>query len=257
MSIADWKSSNYLSIGYLFQTAAYENAYEEEHGVDVEDRWILRLGKSEEEAGKFEPWHLTAEDFAEDFAGYLACLRLSNLVDAVEERMSKTKGQVRAIRKVQKETAKALAKEQEKLRKAIEKAAAKIIKEQEKQRIKAEAKAERELNKRIKKMGGLIGTVNPDDLPTGITPNTKEETCTSTSKTNEAHSGLLASTNQSSTDKDLSPSLTTPVPEMPPVESTTSTEETTKPVVGTTLTVLSFEEEKPKFRTFDLPMEKK
>ena len=257
MSIADWKSSNYLSIGYLFQTAAYENAYEEEHGVDVEDRWILRLGKSEEEAGKFEPWHLTAEDFAEDFAGYLACLRLSNLVDAVEERMSKAKGQVRAIRKVQKETAKALAKEQEKLRKAIEKAAAKIIKEQEKQRIKAEAKAERELNKRIKKMGGLIGTVNPDDLPTGITPNTKEETCTSTSKTNEAHSGLLASTNQSSTDKDLSPSLTTPVPEMPPVESTTSTEETTKPVVGTTLTVLSFEEEKPKFRTFDLPMEKK
>jgi hypothetical protein len=255
MSIADWKSSNYLSIGYLFQTAAYENAYEEEHGVDVEDRWILRLGKSEEEAGKFEPWHLTAEDFAEDFAGYLACLRLSNLVDAVEERMSKAKGQVRAIRKVQKETAKALAKEQEKLRKAIEKAAAKVIKEQEKQRIKAEAKAERELNKRIKKMGGLIGTVNPDDLPAGCTPEL-EETCTSTSKANEEHSGPLAFTSQSSTDKYLSPSLTTPVPEMPPVESTTSTEETTKPVVGA-LIVLSFEEEKPKFKTFDLPMEKK
>jgi hypothetical protein len=170
--------------------------------------------------------------------------------------MSKTKGQVRAIRKVQKETAKALAKEQEKLRKAIEKAAAKVIKEQEKQRIKAEAKAERELNKRIKKMGGLIGTVNPDDLPAGCTPEL-EETCTSTSKANEEHSGPLAFTSQSSTDKYLSPSLTTPVPEMPPVESTTSTEETTKPVVGTTLTVLSFEEEKPKFRTFDLPMEKK
>jgi hypothetical protein len=150
MSIADWKSSNYLSIGYLFQTAAYENAYEEENGVDVEDRWILRLGKSEEEAGKFEPWHLTAEDFAEDFAGYLACLTLSNLVDSVEERMKAAKGQVRAIRKVQKETAKALAKEQEKLAKALAKAEAKRLKEIEKHKIREEAKAAREVLKAAK-----------------------------------------------------------------------------------------------------------
>ena len=150
MSIADWKSSNYLSIGYLFQTAAYENAYEEENGVDVEDRWILRLGKSEEEAGKFEPWHLTAEDFAEDFAGYLACLTLSNLVDSVEERMKAAKGQVRAIRKVKKETAKALAKEQEKLAKALAKAEAKRLKEIEKHKIREEAKAAREVLKAAK-----------------------------------------------------------------------------------------------------------
>jgi hypothetical protein len=150
MSIVDWKSSNYLSIGYLFQTAAYENAYEEEHGVDVEDRWILRLGKSEEEAGRFEPWHLTTEDFAEDFAGYLACLSLSNLVDSVEERMKKAKGQVRAIRKVQKETAKALAAEQAKLAKALEKAAAKVVREEEKAKIKILAKEARDAAKQAK-----------------------------------------------------------------------------------------------------------
>ena len=171
MSLIDWKSSNYLKIEYLFQVAAYKHAKHEEFpNLHIEDTWILRLGKSEEEAGKFEPWHMSEEEDPEDFSGFLACLTLTRIVDSVEERMKTRKAGIRGIKKQQRETAKALAKEQEKLRKAIEKAAAKVIKEQEKQRIKAEAKAERELNKRIKKMGGVVGTVNADDLPRGCTP---------------------------------------------------------------------------------------
>jgi len=165
LSIADWKSSNYLSISYLFQTAAYENAYEEEMEVDVVDRWVLRLGKSEEEAGKFEPWHLTAEDYAEDFAGYLACLSLSNLVDSVEERMKQAKGRIRAVKKVQKETMKALQKEQEKLQKAMDKAETKVAKEAEKVRVKAEAKAARERLKAEKKSAILVEVEAPCKLP--------------------------------------------------------------------------------------------
>jgi len=150
MSLIDWKSSNYLKIEYLFQVAAYKHAKHEEFpNLHIEDTWILRLGKSEEEAGKFEPWHMSEEEDPEDFSGFLACLTLTRIVDSVEERMKTRKVGIRGIKKQQRETAKALAKEQEKLRKAIEKAAAKVIKEQEKQRIKAEAKAERELNKRI------------------------------------------------------------------------------------------------------------
>jgi hypothetical protein len=202
LSIADWKSSNYLSISYLFQTAAYEAFYEEEMEVDVEDRWVLRLGKSEEEAGKFEPWHLTAEDFAEDFAGYLACLSLSNLVDSVEERMKKAKGTIRAIKKVQKETAKALAKEQAKLQKAMDKAAAKIAKEAEKVRVKAEAKAAREVLKK-EKLCTSISSLKKDSTPLDTTvPPPVCETLSS------------------------SPSLTTEEWKKPHTESTSSTVET-------------------------------
>jgi hypothetical protein len=117
----------------------------------VLDRWILRLGKSEEEAGKFEPWILSANTFEEDFNAYLACLSLTRLVDSVEERMKSQKSTIRAVKKEQRETAKALAREQEKLQKALDKAAAKVAKEAEKLKAKAEAKAERERLKAEKK----------------------------------------------------------------------------------------------------------
>ena len=118
--------------------------------------------------------------------------------------MKSQRNNIKTIKKEQKEAAKA----QEKLDKVEAKAEAKRLREEEKAKIKAEAKAERELNKRIKKMGGLIGTVNPDDLPRGMMPTTEDTT-------------FLGG------------------------------------VTTCTSTSLSFEEEKPKFRTFDLPMEKK
>lgn len=141
LTIADWKTSNYLYLEYVFQTAAYEGFYEEEFGVDVEDRWVLRLGKDD---GEFEAWHLPAEDFADDFAGFLACLHLLRIVDSIDVRIKGRKQLVKAAKKAARAVQKAAEKAAEKVRKAEEKAAAKLVREAEKARIKAEAKAERE-----------------------------------------------------------------------------------------------------------------
>jgi hypothetical protein len=86
LSLIDWKSSNQLSVQYLYQTAAYQFAIMEETGEEIRSRWILRLGK---EDGKFESWYET--DFTQDFAGYLACLKLQRIHRAVEKRMSDQK----------------------------------------------------------------------------------------------------------------------------------------------------------------------
>jgi hypothetical protein len=110
----------------------------------ITDRFVLRLGKSEEEAGKFESWHAGPEDFKTDLDAFLACLALTRLVDKVSERMKAQKSGIRAVKKEQRETAKALKKEADKLQKAIEKAEKKRMREEEKVKVKAEAKAERE-----------------------------------------------------------------------------------------------------------------
>jgi len=86
LSLIDWKTSNQLSVQYLYQTAAYQQAITEETGEDIKSRWILRLGK---EDGKFEPWYET--NFDQDFAGYLACLDLYRAHRAVEKRMAEAK----------------------------------------------------------------------------------------------------------------------------------------------------------------------
>ena len=147
LSIIDWKSSNFLYIEYLFQTAAYEAAEREELGLDIRDRWVLRLGK---EDGKFETWHLTDEDFEEDFAGFLACLALYRLVHSVEERMHIKKVTLRAAKKEAKATAKAIKIAEEKAAKAIAKAEKKLAREQEKAAIKAAAETARAAKKKAR-----------------------------------------------------------------------------------------------------------
>jgi hypothetical protein len=203
LSLIDWKSSNHLKIEYLFQTASYKHAKMEEFPtLLIEDTWILRLGKSEEEAGKFEPWHMSPDEHDEDFAGFLACLALIRLVDKVKERMSQQKSGIRAVKKEQRETAKALAKEQAKLQKAMDKAAAKIAKEAEKVRVKAEAKAAREVLKK-EKLCTSISSLKKDSTPLDTTvPPPVCETLSS------------------------SPSLTTEEWKKPHTESTSSTVET-------------------------------
>ena len=158
LSIADWKSSNYLYLEFLFQTAAYEGAYEEEFGIDVKDRWILRLGK---EDGEFEPWHLTAEDFPADYAGYLECLALYRKVELVEERMKAQKKVKRDIKKTQKAEEKTKRETAERDRKAKEKAEKKATREVEKARVKAEAKTVREAEKAAAKAAKLAPKVMP------------------------------------------------------------------------------------------------
>lgn len=148
LSIIDWKSSNHLRLEYLFQTAAYEGFHEEEYGSAIVDRWVNRLGK---EDGEFEAWHLEAEDFKEDYDGFLACLALKKLVDSVEERMKTKKMSIKSAKKAAKVAAQEIAKAAAKADKAKQKAEEKAKKAEEKARIKAEAKANREAEKAVKK----------------------------------------------------------------------------------------------------------
>ena len=103
LSLADWKSSNALHIEYLFQTAAYEQAIEEEWKVDIIDRWVLRLDKT---TGKFDPWHLEAETFDRDFAGFITCLEAVRTVKDVKARMKEGSDAVKARDKTVKKAAK-------------------------------------------------------------------------------------------------------------------------------------------------------
>lgn len=110
VSLVDWKSSNYLYIEYLFQTAAYQQAVEEESAVTgdeqtqhIEDRWIIRLGKDD---GEFEPWHIGNENFKQDWEGFLGCLKLHNTRDAVEARMKQHKDNLKAEKKAAKDAEK-------------------------------------------------------------------------------------------------------------------------------------------------------
>jgi hypothetical protein len=137
LSLTDWKSSNYLYDEYRFQTAAYEHAHEEEFGVNIEDRWVLRLGKDD---GKFEPWHIGNEDFELDFQTYLDCLALHRHVRTVRERGQERRASLRAAKKAERDAAKAVAKAAEKEAKAQAKAEAKAHKLAEKEAAKAAKK---------------------------------------------------------------------------------------------------------------------
>jgi len=108
------------------------------------DRWVLRLGKSGTEAGKFAPWFLPSNTFEQDLEGFLVALRLTKLVEATKERMSIQKSNVRGIKKQQKTEQKEIAKMKAKVEKEEAKAKLKLERAAEKERIKAEAKKNRE-----------------------------------------------------------------------------------------------------------------
>jgi hypothetical protein len=86
LTLVDWKTSNYLYIEYLFQTAAYQQAYQEETGRTIVDRWIIRLGKDDAE---FDPWHVSGEIlFQQDFKGFRNALALYRSVHEVKDRIA-------------------------------------------------------------------------------------------------------------------------------------------------------------------------
>ena len=138
----------------------------------VVDRWILRLGKNAEEAGKFAPWFLPSSTFKQDLEGFLGCLSLVKLHEAVKERMSTQAKGVRAAKKLQREAQKALDKAETKAKRAQEKAQLELDRAAEKERIKADAKRAREEAKQN------VGRPKPDnEVPrqTEDTPNATME----------------------------------------------------------------------------------
>jgi hypothetical protein len=85
-SITDWKSSNNLRVSYIFQVAAYRQAYQEETGEQIDDTWILRLDK---ETADFDPWFIPGEElFQEGLKGFLNCLETCRSITRAEDRVS-------------------------------------------------------------------------------------------------------------------------------------------------------------------------
>jgi hypothetical protein len=97
LTLVDWKTSNYLYLEYLLQTAAYQHAHQEETSDHIEDRWIIRLGKDDAE---FDPWHMEGDElFAQDFRAFLNALALYRSVDALKDRLSVMQAAKTAIKR--------------------------------------------------------------------------------------------------------------------------------------------------------------
>ncbi len=96
LTLVDWKTSNYLYIEYLLQTAAYQHAHEEETGETIEDRWVIRLGKEDAE---FDPWHVDGRTlYEQDFTGFLACLALCRITEGIRGRIQATEDTKKAAK---------------------------------------------------------------------------------------------------------------------------------------------------------------
>ena len=94
LSLVDFKSSNFLYVNYLMQTAGYVAALHEEWEFSgtilrpIEDRWLIRMAKKPEDSPKlFETWHMGIEDFDRDFAAFLVCLDLTRTMKDLQARM--------------------------------------------------------------------------------------------------------------------------------------------------------------------------
>lgn len=64
LAIPDWKTSKELHSSYAYQTAAYLRALEEELGVKIPHRWLIRIDK---ENGSVEPRLLPEDTIAKDY----------------------------------------------------------------------------------------------------------------------------------------------------------------------------------------------
>ena len=119
LSISDWKTSNGLYPEYRLQTAAYQQAHEEESGEAVADRWIIRLDKV---TAKFEAWHLEAEAFPGDFKAFLDALDLTRSIRTIKADIDARKDVQRTENKRVREEAKKLKEEAIAVEKAAKKA---------------------------------------------------------------------------------------------------------------------------------------
>lgn len=103
-TISDWKTSNYLYIEFILQTAAYKSAYEEETGETIEDIWVIRLDK---QTAQFDPWHVRSELAEIGWTAFLKALDLKREMDLVEEEVQLMKDDKINARKIEKAEKKA------------------------------------------------------------------------------------------------------------------------------------------------------
>jgi hypothetical protein len=135
LTVSDWKTSNYLYMEFLMQTAAYQQAYNEEQAylaklehrafTPVEDRWVIRVGKDD---AKFEAWHLEADEFGDHFDCFQHALKLSRSVKRIQEIIKEKKDVARAEKKRVREAEKKAAEEKKIAEREEKKALAKVAK---------------------------------------------------------------------------------------------------------------------------------
>lgn len=82
LSIVDWKSSKAVYPEYRLQLAAYAQAYEEESGKKIHNRYIIRLGKDD---GEFEEVCYTAKEQKKDFAAFAGAIKIQNRLAELEK----------------------------------------------------------------------------------------------------------------------------------------------------------------------------
>jgi hypothetical protein len=92
LTLLDFKTANALYPSFLFQTAIYAEAYQEENPTEkIERRFVLRLGKDD---GEFESWHAAGDElFRDDRDGFLNALALYRSLHKIETRISDSKEQ--------------------------------------------------------------------------------------------------------------------------------------------------------------------
>ena len=100
LTLVDWKTSNYLYLEFKMQVSAYQRAWEEENGEIIEDIWILRLGK---DTAEFDPWHITSDEFFENWEGFEAALSLYHAVNTIKNRMTQVQGTKRLQAKAERD----------------------------------------------------------------------------------------------------------------------------------------------------------
>ena len=104
LSVIDHKTSNYIYLEYLLQTAIYQQAHEEETGDVIDDRWINRYGKTDAD---FESWHAEGrEAFEDDRDGFLNALALVKSIAKIKARIDGIKDVKKDHERAQKKLAK-------------------------------------------------------------------------------------------------------------------------------------------------------
>ena len=102
-TLIDWKTSNYLYVEFILQTAAYMQAYEEEMSEMIEDIWIIRLGKEDAE---FEAWHIDSNLATLGWLAFLRALDLSRSMADLNRAVDDAKDIRKAAKKAEKKAMK-------------------------------------------------------------------------------------------------------------------------------------------------------
>ena len=104
--LCDWKTSGgkvpYLE--YIYQTASYVFGLAEMDGTELGGRWINILDKT---TAEFNAWFFPADTQADDFKGFLRCMRLCESIDLTSDRLDKMNDERKAAIAVEKAKAKA------------------------------------------------------------------------------------------------------------------------------------------------------